>query len=167
MASKRRILITGSELTGAPSSRSGWSATRVEQVIGIDTTPPPVELERTEFIEADIRSPVLARLLPATGVDTVVHCGILWYPEPGKPGAGAARDQRDRDAAAARRLRAAPSAAEGHRPRLGGDLRLRAGAAPSFFTEEMAADFPLRTRFQRDIGELEEYFDNFARRHPS
>ena len=25
---------------------------------------------------------------------------------------------------------------------------------------------PLRTRFQRDISELEEYFDTFARRHP-
>ena len=29
----------------------------------------------------------------------------------------------------------------------------------------MASDFPLRTRFQRDIGELESYFENFARRH--
>ena len=30
----------------------------------------------------------------------------------------------------------------------------------------MARAFPLRTRFQRDIGELEGYFENFARRHP-
>ena len=29
----------------------------------------------------------------------------------------------------------------------------------------MANDFPLRTRFQRDIGELEGYYANFARRH--
>ena len=40
------------------------------------------------------------------------------------------------------------------------------GAAPSFFTEDLARPLPLRTRFQRDISELEEYFDNFARRHP-
>ena len=40
------------------------------------------------------------------------------------------------------------------------------GAAPSFFTEDLARGAPLRTRFQRDISELEEYFDNFARRHP-
>ena len=40
------------------------------------------------------------------------------------------------------------------------------GAAPSFFTEDLARATPLRTRFQRDISELEEYFDNFARRHP-
>ena len=36
--------------------------------------------------------------------------------------------------------------------------------APEFFTEDMARRFPLRTRFQRDIGELESYFENFARR---
>ena len=102
----------GSRATGAPSSRAGSSATReVEYIAGIDTAPPPAELERTEFIEADIRSPVLSRLLPATEVDTVVHCGILWYPEPGQAGAGAARDQRDRHPAAARRLRAHRDAA--------------------------------------------------------
>jgi UDP-glucose 4-epimerase len=38
-------------------------------------------------------------------------------------------------------------------------------AAPSFFSEDMARRYPLKTRFQRDIGELESYFDNFARRH--
>ena len=36
---------------------------------------------------------------------------------------------------------------------------------PEFFREEMARHFPLRTRFQRDVGELESYFENYARRH--
>ena len=40
------------------------------------------------------------------------------------------------------------------------------GAGPLFFTEDLARAAPLRTRFQRDISELEEYFENFARRHP-
>jgi UDP-glucose 4-epimerase len=40
------------------------------------------------------------------------------------------------------------------------------GAAPLFFTEDMARRYPLKTRFQRDVGELENYFENFARRHP-
>jgi UDP-glucose 4-epimerase len=40
-------------------------------------------------------------------------------------------------------------------------------AAPQFFTEEMARRYPLRTRFQRDVAEIENYFDTFARRHPS
>ena len=34
------------------------------------------------FIEADIRNPVIARLLASTEVDTIVHCGIVWYPDP-------------------------------------------------------------------------------------
>jgi UDP-glucose 4-epimerase len=39
------------------------------------------------------------------------------------------------------------------------------GAVPSFFTEDLARKLPMRTRFQRDIAELEDYFANFARRH--
>jgi UDP-glucose 4-epimerase len=57
----------------------------IEFVAGIDTSPPAGELGRTEFIEADIRSPVLALLLSSTEPDAVVHCGFLWYPERGKP----------------------------------------------------------------------------------
>jgi UDP-glucose 4-epimerase len=37
--------------------------------------------------------------------------------------------------------------------------------APQFFREEMARMFPLRTRFQRDVAEIENYFDTYARRH--
>ena len=39
--------------------------------------------------------------------------------------------------------------------------------APAFFTEDDADRFPLRTRFQRDIGELEQLVGAFARRHPA
>ena len=37
--------------------------------------------------------------------------------------------------------------------------------APQFFGEEMARLYPLRTRFQRDVGEIENYFETFSRRH--
>ena len=136
----------------------------VEQVIGIDTTAPLAHLERTEFIEADVRSPLIARLLPGTGADTLVHTGILWYPEPGKP-QGALHDINvigtlqllaacERTPSLERVILRGSAAIYGCEPN-----------GPSFFTESMAADFPLRTRFQRDIGELEGYFANFARRH--
>ena len=39
-------------------------------------------------------------------------------------------------------------------------------AAPQFFTEEMSRLYPLRTRFQRDVGEIENYFETYSRRHP-
>jgi UDP-glucose 4-epimerase len=165
VASKRRILIAGiGTHWGAELALRLELDERVEQVIGIDTTPPPVELGRTEYLEADIRSPLLARLLPTTGVDTVVHAGILWYPEPGKP----APALHDINVIGTLQLLAACE-----RLTTLERVVVRGSAAiygcepngPSFFKEDMATDFPLRTRFQRDIGELEGYFENFARRH--
>jgi UDP-glucose 4-epimerase len=38
--------------------------------------------------------------------------------------------------------------------------------APQFFTEEMTRLFPMRTRFQRDVAEIENYFETYSRRHP-
>ena len=38
--------------------------------------------------------------------------------------------------------------------------------APQFFREEMTRLFPLRTRFQRDVAEIENYFETYSRRHP-
>src|SRR3712207_6908233 len=38
--------------------------------------------------------------------------------------------------------------------------------APQFFREEMTRLFPMRTRFQRDVAEIENYFETYSRRHP-
>lgn len=165
MASGRRILVAGiGTHWGTELALRLERDERVEHVIGVDTTPPLAELERTEFLEADIRTPVIGRLLPATAVDTLVHAGILWYPEPGKP----SRALHDINVIGTLQLLAACERV----PTLE-RVVVRGSAAiygcepngPSFLTESMAADFPLRTRFQRDIGELEGYFRNFARRH--
>ena len=165
MAVGRRILIAGiGTHWGTELALRLERDDRVEQVIGIDTTPPLAHLERTEFLEADIRSPLLARLLPATGVDTLVHAGILWYPEPGKP----SRVLHDINVIGTLQLLAACERTSSlERVVLRGSAAIYGcePTGPSFFTEEMASDFPLRTRFQRDIGELESYFENFARRH--
>ena len=167
MARGRRIVITG-----ISSPWAGELARRLERdpsiefIAGLDTEPPAVDLERTELIEADIRNPLLSRLLPSTEADTVVHCGFLWYPAPGKPD----RALHDINVigtlqllAACERMRTLRSVvARGSAAIYGSE-----GAAPLFFTEEMARRYPLKTRFQRDVGELERYFENFARRHPS
>ena len=82
----RRVAITGvSTRWGAELARRLERDPAIEHIAGIDATPPPTDLERTDFIEADPRSPILARLLPGIEPDTVVHCGILWYPEADKP----------------------------------------------------------------------------------
>jgi len=162
----RRIVVTGisSHWAGELARRLERDPS-VELIAGIDTDPPAPELERTEFIEADIRSPVMSRLLPALEPDTVVHCGFLWYPAPGKPD----RALHEINVIGALQLLAAcektPSVqsvvVRGSAAIYGSE-----GAAPFFFTEDMARRYPLKTRFQRDVGELERYFDNFARRRP-
>lgn len=163
----RRIAIAGvATHWGTELARALLREGSVERVFGIDTRPPPADLEAVEWIEADLRSPVLSRLLPSTEADTVVHCGILWYPEPDKP----VRALHDINVIGTLQLLSACEKTEGlRRVIMRGSAAIYGSepAAPSFFTEEMARHFPLRTRWQRDIGELEAYFENYARRHPA
>jgi UDP-glucose 4-epimerase len=166
LAPGRRVVVTGiASHWGVELARRLERDPSIDFIAGIDTTEPPGDLERTEFIEADIRNPVLARILPVTEADTVVHCGILWYPEPGK----SARALHDINVIGTLQLLAAcekTPTLEKLVVRSSAAIYGSEGAAPSFFTEEMARRYPLKTRFQRDIGELEGYFENFARRHP-
>lgn len=164
--SPRRVLITGVRSHwGAELARRLERDPTIDYVAGLDSGPPPGDLGRTDYIEADLRSPLLSRILPGTEVDTVVHCGILWYPEPGKP----ARALHEINVIGTLQLLAACERASTlERVIVRGSAAIYGCEArtPAFFTEELAGRFPLRTRFQRDIAELEEYFENFARRHP-
>jgi UDP-glucose 4-epimerase len=162
----RRVLITGvGGRWGEALARELLGDPAVDLVCGVDTKPPPSRLEGARYIEADIRNPVISRLLPGTEVDTVIHCGIVWYPEPGKP----ARALHDINVIGTLQLLTAceriPTlralVVRGSAAIYGTDP-----AAPAFFTEDMARRYPLRTRFQRDIGELESYVENFSRRRP-
>jgi len=161
----RRIVITGvSTHWGAELARRLERDPAVEYVAGIDSRSPEAELPRTDFIEADIRSPLISRILPSTEADTIVHCGIVLYPEPGLP----AKALHEINVIGTLQLLAACERTPTlQRVIVRGSAAIYGceGAAPSFYTEELARRAPLRTRFQRDISELEEYFDNFARRH--
>src|SRR5215211_5794112 len=161
----RRVVIVGiASHWGAELARRLERDPGIEYLAGIDIEPPPADLERTDFIEADIRSPLLSRLLPTTEVDTIVHCGILWYPESGRP----SRVLHDVNVIGTLQLLAACERTETlERLVVRGSAAIYGceGATPYFFTERMARTLPLLTRFQRDISELEAYIENFARRH--
>ncbi len=113
----------------------------VEFIAGIDSERPAADLERTEFIEADLRSPLLSRLIPATEPDTVVHCGIVWYPTAAKP----ARSLHDINVIGSLQLLAACEKAPTlERVVVRGSAAIYGceGASPSFFTEDMARGCP-------------------------
>jgi UDP-glucose 4-epimerase len=161
----RRVLITGvgshvGSLLAAQLERDP----DVEYVAGLDTRRPKLPLEHTEFINADIRDPEIGRLIPPTGVDTIVHEQIVRQPGPGM----SPRAMHDINVIGTLQLLAACERVPTLRTIV---VRGSAGVygsepqAPQFFKEEMARLFPLRTRFQRDVAEIENYFETYARRH--
>jgi UDP-glucose 4-epimerase len=160
----RRVLVTGvAGFWGTELARCLERSPDVEYIAGLDVRPPSVDLARTEFIRADIRNPLISKLLPQTRVDTVVHCDVLLVPEPGK----VPEQLHDINVIGSLQLLAACERTEEVRTIVVRGSAAIYGAepnAPQFFTEDMARRFPFRTRFQRDIGELESYFENFSRR---
>jgi UDP-glucose 4-epimerase len=164
--SGRRVLITGvSTRLGTELARRLERDPSVEYVAGLDVRPPRARLERTDFIDADIRSPIIGKLIPQCQVDTVVHNQIVR-----QPGGGvAARAMHDINVIGTLQLLAACEQSPSIQAVV---VRGSAGiygaepASPQFYTEEMARLYPLRTRFQRDIGEIENYFEGYSRRHP-
>jgi UDP-glucose 4-epimerase len=163
----RRILITGvGSYVGSCLARRLERDPGVEYVAGLDTRKPRVDLEQTDYIEADIRNPVIGKLIPQAEVDTVVHNQIVRRPGPGM----SPRAMHDINVIGSLQLLAACEKADGIRAIV---IRGSAGVygsephAPQFFTEEMTRLFPLRTRFQRDVAEIENYFETYSRRHSS
>ena len=161
----RRVLITGvgshvGSLLAAQLERDP----DVEYGVGLDTRRPKLPLEQTEFIDSDIRDPEIGRLIPPTGVDTIVHEQIVRQPGPGM----SPRAMHDINVIGTLQLLAACERVPTLRTIV---VRGSAGVygaepqAPQFFKEEMARLFPLRTRFQRDVAEIENYFETYARRH--
>jgi UDP-glucose 4-epimerase len=162
----RRILITGiSSYLGTELARRLETDPQVEYVAGLDDRPPRATLERTDFIEADIRNPVIGKLIPPAEVDTIVHNKIVRRPGPGM----SSRAMHDINVIGSLQLLAAAEKSPSVRAIV---IRGSAGiygaepAAPQFFTEDMSRLYPLRTRFQRDVGEIENYFETYSRRHP-
>jgi UDP-glucose 4-epimerase len=162
----RRVLITGiSSHLGTELAERLERDPEVELVFGLDVRPPRARLERTVMIEADIRSPDLLDVIAPARVDTVVHNQIVRRPGPGM----SSRAAHDINVIGSLQLLAACEKAATVRAIV---IRGSAGiygsepAAPQFFTEEMARLYPLRTRFQRDVGEIENLFETFRRRHP-
>jgi len=162
----RRILITGvGSFLGTELARRLESDPEIEYIAGLDDRPPQARLERTDFIEADIRSPLIGKLIPQARVDMVVHNKIVRRPGPGM----SERSAHDINVIGSLQLLAACEKTETLRAIV---VRGSAGvygaepSAPQFYTEEMARLYPLRSRFQRDVAEIENYFDTFSRRHP-
>ena len=73
-----RVLVTGlSTYWGGRVAQALEQRPDVEVVVGLDTRDPRVPLERTEFVRTDSTYSILARIVHATQVDTIVHTHLI------------------------------------------------------------------------------------------
>lgn len=165
----RRVLITGAaNRLGTVLAEELLADPQTELVVGLDTRTPRLaggDEARSRFVhvQADLRSPDLARLLAPHRLDALVHNDILQFPEPGR----SARTLHDTNVIGTLGLLAAAEAQPELRTVVVRSTAAIYGSerhAPAFLTEDMARRFPLRTRWQRDAAESEELAAAFARR---
>lgn len=160
----RRVLITGvSRFLGSHLARALEADPQVEAVFGVDLTPPAVDLERTEFIRADIRNPLIVKVLTSTKVDTVVHAAVIATPA----GAGGRASMKEINIIGTMQLFAACQKA----PALERVVMKSTTAVygsdptdPAIFTEAMGPSSEPKTGYARDAWEVENAARAFARR---
>ena len=78
----RTVLVTGvSRYLGGRMAALLAADPEVSTVIGVDVVAPEIAIPGTEFVRADIRNPVIAKVMGEAGVDTVVHMGVIATPK--------------------------------------------------------------------------------------
>jgi UDP-glucose 4-epimerase len=75
------VLVTGlGSFWGGRVAQALEADPNVDIIVGLDTTEPTVELERTEFVRVDANYSILARIVKATQVDTIIHTFLIVDP---------------------------------------------------------------------------------------
>ncbi|MCW2612557.1 MAG: UDP-glucose 4-epimerase [Actinomycetota bacterium] len=141
----------------------------VGRVIGVDTVPPRGDvlgsLGRTEFVRADIRNPLIAKIIAAAGVDTVVHMNVNATPR----GAGGRTSMKEMNVIGTMQLLAACQKAPSMRKLVVKSTSAVYGSSPkdpALFTEDTEPRRLPRDGYGKDAVEVEGYVRGFARRRP-
>jgi UDP-glucose 4-epimerase len=135
----------------------------VDRVIGIDTIPPRTDLGRAEFVRADIRNPIIARVIGAAEVDTVVHMSVS------RTGGGSANRSsvKEVNVIGTMQLLAACQKAPSLRRLIVKSTTAVYGCSfrdPALFTETTEPVVPPRGGYAKDAVEVESYVRGFGRR---
>ena len=162
----RVVLVTGvcRDLGGRYARRIAEHP-EVERVIGVDVVPPRRDLGDVRFVRADIRNPVIAKVIAAEDVDTVVHLSVIATPQD----AGGRTLMKEINVIGTMQLFAACQRAPGVKRLVVKSSAHVYGSSPkdpAMFTEDMAPRRMPRSGFGKDSVEVEGYVRGFARRRP-
>jgi UDP-glucose 4-epimerase len=159
-------LVTGvARYLGARFAKLISTDAAVDKVVGIDVIPPSFDIGRCEFVRADIRNPVLGKLIAGHDVDTVVHMNVLATPRD----AGGRVPQKEINVIGTMQLLAACQKSKTVTSLVVKSSTTVYGASsrdPVMFTEDMAPRVPPRSGYAKDSIEVEGYVRGFSRRRP-
>jgi len=159
-----RILITGiSRFLGGKLAQRLEKDPDVEYLVGVDLDEPEVDLDRTEYVRADIRNPLVVKVLQTTEVDTVVHLNVVTTPTR----VGGRSAMKEMNVIGAMQLLAACQKAEAVTKFVMKSTTAVYGADPrdpAVFTEAMASRSTPRHGYAKDSAEIERYARDFGRR---
>jgi UDP-glucose 4-epimerase len=137
----------------------------VEMIVGLDTREPRIQLERTEYVKADQTYSILARIVKATQVDTILHT-FLVVDSTRMSG----RAMHETNVIGTMNLLAAAGASESPvRQVVVKSSTLVYGSThedPAWFREEMTRTHSPNTRVERSLVEVEGYLRDFAEDNP-
>jgi UDP-glucose 4-epimerase len=158
------VLVTGvSRYLGGRFARLLTAEPSVGRVIGIDVIPPPHDIGSVEFVRADIRNPMIARIINQAEVDTVVHMNVIATPL----SAGGRVSQKEINVIGTMQLLAACQKAPSIRRlvvKSSGAVYGSSPRDPAMFAEDMGPKALPRAGFGKDSVEVEGYVRGFSRR---
>ena len=166
----RVVLVTGvSRYLGTRLASCLAADPSIERVIGVDTVPPRsdalLQLGRTEFVRADIRNPLIAKVIASCEVDTVVHMNVIATPL----GAGGRTAMKEINVIGTMQLLAACQKAPSMRRLVVKSTTAVYGASPrdpALFTEDVEPRSLPKSGYAKDAVEVEGYVRGFGRRRP-
>ena len=160
------VLVTGvSRYLGGLYARRLSTDPSIERILGVDVVPPKHSIGRAEFVRADIRNPMIGRIMAQAEVDTVVHMNVIATPKD----TGGRVTQKEINVIGTMQLLAACQKSESVTR-----LVVKSSAAvygssprdPAMFSEDMNPKTLPRTGFGKDSVEVEGYVRGFSRRRP-
>ncbi len=162
----RVVLVTGvSRYLGGRMTRILTAEPGIDRVIGVDVVPPRQDIGGAEFVRADIRNPIISKVIRAAKVDTVVHMGVIATPVQ----AGGRMSMKEINVIGTMQLLAACQKAPSLRSLVVKSTTGVYGAGPkdpALFTEDMQPKHAPSSGWSKDSVEVEGYVRGFARRRP-
>lgn len=137
----------------------------IERVIGVDVEPPKTAVGRTEFVRADIRNPIIAKVIATAKVDTVAHLSVIATPF----GAGGRAAMKEINVIGTMQLLAACQKAPSvHKLVVKSTTAVYGSSSrdPALFTENMEPRSLPRSGYAKDSVEVEGYVRGLGRRRP-